>query len=229
MTKTYNIKQTSVFLWVFSLLASIFVGAQLMILMTKMGLISKDQPVFIIVLVAPIIFFAFKVPRYIATVDIELIIDNEGLKKKWLKQFLFQNSPDRNISWTEIKDFVFEPDRQFDKFKLTLKDGTKFKFHHNTDHNSIDDFQQFLFDFERKISKLNTNNDKINNIGRGKTIYETVWGLALSVISILIIVAIIVVFIFFPMKRTTNYAALGASIIGAIYFISQVYIHRKNR
>lgn len=200
-----------------------------MILMTKMGLISKDQPIFIIILVAPIIFFAFKVPRYIATADIELIIDNEGLKKKWLKQFLFQNKPDRNISWTEIKDFVFEPDRQFDKFKLTLKDGTKFKFHHNTDHNNIDDFQQFLFDFERKISKLNTENGKINNIGRGKTIYETVWGLVLAVISFLIIFATIIIFIFFPMKKTVNYAALGASIIGGIYFIFQVYIHRKSR
>ncbi len=230
MTKTYNIKQTSVFLWILSLLASIFAGIGLMILITKTGLISKDQPIFIIALVAPIIFFAFKIPRYTATVDIELTIENDGLKMKWLRQFLFQNRPDRNITWTEIKDFVFEPDRQFDKFKLTLKDGTKFKFHHNTDHDNKDDFQQFRIDFEKKISKINSDKDKTNDIKRGKTIYETVWGLILAVIGIVMIVAIIIIFLFFPIKKTTNYAALGASMIGAIYFILQVYIQRtKNK
>lgn len=229
MTKIYNIKQTSVFLWIFSLLTSIFIGAQLIILSTKMGLISKDQPIFIIILVAPIIFFSFKVPRFIATADIEVIIDNEGLKKKYLKQFLFQNKPNRNINWTEIKDFVFEPDRQFDKFKLTLTDGTSFKLHHNTDHNETDDFQQFVIDFRQKISHYNSNNTGTNNIKRGKTIYETSWGLVLSVISALIIVAIITVFILYPIKKTTNYFALGASMMGAAYFIFQVYIHRTKQ
>lgn len=82
MTKTYKIKQTSVFFWIFSLLASIFAGTGLMILIIKAtGLIPKDQPIFIIALVAPIIFFAFKVPNYTATVDIELTIDNEGIKR----------------------------------------------------------------------------------------------------------------------------------------------------
>ena len=225
MTKIYNIKQTSVFLWIFLLLASLFAGTGLMILVTKTGLIP-NEPIFTIALVAPIIFFAFKVPRYTATVDIEITIDNEGLKKKWLSQFLFQKRPDINIQWTEIKDFVFEPDRQFDKFKLTLKDGTKFKFHHNTDHDNKDDFQQFRLDFEKTIA--NHNKDNLNEIKRGKTIYETFWGLALAGISVVMLLAIIVMFIFFPIKKTTNYAALGASMIGAIYFILQVYVHRKN-
>jgi hypothetical protein len=228
MTKTYNIKQTSVFLWIFSLLASIFAGIGLMILIIKTtGIIPKDQPIFIIAVVAPIIFFAFRIPRYTATVEIELSIDNEGIKKKWLKQFLFQSRPDRNINWTEIKDFVFEPDRQFDKFKLTLKDGTKFKFHHNTDHNNKDDFHHFRLDFEKKIAKLNSEKDRANNIKRGKTIYETVWGLILAVIGIVMIIASIVIFLFFPSKKTTNYAMLGASAIGTVYFIFQVYDHRK--
>lgn len=228
MTKTYNIKQTSVFLWIFSLMASIFAGIGLMILIIKAtGFIPKDQPIFIIALVAPIIFFAFKVPNFTAAVDIELTIDNEGIKKKWLRKFLFQNRPDSSIYWTEIMDFVFEPDRQFDKFKITLKDGTKFKFHHNTDHDNKDDFQQFRLDFEKKIAKINSDKDQTNDIKRGKTIYETVWGLILAVIGIIMLISIIVIFIFFPIRKTTNYAMLGASAIGTIYFIFQVYDHRK--
>ena len=228
MTKTYNIKQTSVFLWIFSLIASTFAGTGLMILIIKAtGLIPKDQPIFIIVLVVPIIFFAFKVPNYTATVDIELTIDNKGLKKKWLRQFLFQNRPDSNINWIEIKDFVFEPDRQFDKFKLTLKDGTKFKFHHNKDHDNKDDFQKFRLDFENKIAKINSDKDKTNDIKRGKTIYENVWGLVLAVIGIIMLIAIIVILLFFPVKKVTNYSMLGAYAIGTVYFIFQVYDHRK--
>jgi hypothetical protein len=209
-------------------MASIFAYIGLMILIIKaIGYIPKDQPIFIIALVAPIIFFAFKVPNFTAAVDIELTIDNEGIKKKWLRKFLFQNRPDISIYWTEIMDFVFEPDRQFDKFKITLKDGTKFKFHHNTDHDNKDDFQQFRLDFEKKIAKINSDKDQTNDIKRGKTIYETVWGLILAVIGIIMLISIIVIFIIFPIRKTTNYAMLGASAIGTIYFIFQVYDHRK--
>ena len=33
----------------------------------------------------------------------------------------------------------------------------------------------------------------------------------------------------FPTKKTPNYAMLGVAYIGAIYFVSQVFIHRKRR
>ena len=71
-------------------------------------------------------------------------------------------------------DYVFQPDRQFDQFKLHLKDGRKFKFYHNNDHDGKDDFQNFLADFSVKVKQYNNaDNDKKNDIRLGKTIYET--------------------------------------------------------
>lgn len=209
------------------MLLTIFAGMGIFIALAANGLIPKGQIWLAFVIILPIFFLAFKVPRYTATVDIELEIDQDGLKKKWLKQFIFSNKPDLNIKWTEIQDYVFEPDRQFDKFKMTLKDGSKFKFFHNNDYNTKDDFLTFLRHFEQKITQINTDKDKSNDIKRGKTIYETKWGLVLAAFAILIIVAVPIMFIFFPTKKTPNYAAIGASYVGAIYFLIQVYTHRQ--
>lgn len=209
------------------MLVTIFAGMGIFLALSAIGLIPKGQIWLAFVIILPIFFLAFKVPRYTATVDIELTIDEEGLKKKWLKQFIFSNKPDLDIKWTEIQDYVFEPDRQFDKFKMTLKDGSKFKFFHNNDYNDKDDFLQFLQDFEHKVTKLNTDNNKINDIKRGKTIYETNWGLLLAAFLILMIIAVPIMFVFFPTKNTPNYAAIGASYVGAIYYLFQVYIHRR--
>jgi F0F1-type ATP synthase assembly protein I len=231
MTETYKIKQTSIFLWLVSLLGTIYSSILLIASLIKFGLIPspQGQPIYIIALVAPITFFAFKVPNHIASADIELTIDEDGLNKKWLKQFPFLDRPDIKIYWTDMKDFVYQPERQFDKFKITLKDGTKFKFHHNNDHRDKDDFQKFQLDFEKKVSKLNNDSLKKNNIKQGKTIYETAWGLISAIIGVIAIVGLIIVVLFSPFKKTTNYAMLWASLIGTIYFIYQVYVHRKKK
>jgi len=224
---TYSIRQTSPTLWVISLLLTIFTGMGIAIALAANGLLPKGQMWLSIVIIAPFFILAFKIPRYTATVDIEIIIDEYGLKKKWLRQFVFQNHPDIEIKWTEVKDYVFEPDRQFDKFKMTLKDGTKFKFFHNNDYNDKDDFIKFLHEFELKVQQINTDQDKTNDIKRGKTIYETKWGLLLAAFAIVFIIGVPIMLIAIPPKKTPNYGALGASYFGAIFFLTQVILHRQ--
>ena len=140
---------------------------------------------------------------------------------------MFQHRPDIEINWVEVKDYVFEPDRQFDKFKMTLKDGTKIKFFHNNDYNDKDDFIKFLHEFELKIQQINADQDKAYDIKRGKTIYETHWGLLLAGFSIIIIVALPIFLLVYQPKKTPNYGALGASYFGAIFFLTQVILHRR--
>jgi hypothetical protein len=224
---TYSIRQTSPTLWVISLLLTIFTGMGLAIALAANGLLPKGQMWLFIVIIAPFFLLAFKIPRYTATVDIEIIIDEYGLKKRWLKQFLFQNRPDIEIKWTEVQDYVFEPDRQFDKFKMTLKNGTKFKFFHNNDYNDKDEFLTFLRHFEQKINQINSDKDTTNDIKRGKTIYVTKWGLVLAGFAIVMMIAFPVILIFFPAKKTPNYAAIGASYVGAIFYLTQVILHRQ--
>jgi hypothetical protein len=173
---------------------------------------------------------AFYLPRYTATADIEIHIDNVGLKRIWLRQFIFHNKIDDEIQWNEIMDYVFQPDRQFDQFKMHLKDGRKFKFYHNTDHDGKDDFQKFQSDFSERVElHNNVDKDKKNDIRLGKTIYETGWGLLLAIFGVAIIIGLPILLFLFPVKKNANYAMLAFSYIGAIYFIIQVYVHRKRR
>ena len=226
MTK-YKIKQTSSFLWIISMFAIIFAGIAIIIVLAVNGLFPAGQTWLVFVIIAPIFFLAFKVPPYTSTVDIELTIDEQGLKKKWLKQFIFSNNPDLDIKWSEIEDFVFEPDRQFDKFKMTLKDGTKFNFFHNRSYNDKDDFTRFLKDFELTIKQINSDKDESNDIKRGKTIYETNWGVALAVLAIFMIIAVPIIFIFFPADKAPNYGSVIILYSSAFYFLFQFYTYRR--
>ncbi len=176
---------------------------------------------------------AFYLPRFTATADIEISIDEDSIKRRWLRQFIFHSKQEDEFKWTDIDDYVFQPDRQFDKFKLNFKDGTKFKFYHNNDHDGKDDFKKFLADFVQNVEQLNNaDNDKRNDIKLGRTIYETTWGLILAVIAVIMIVGFPIMFFILPQKgtpNTSNYFYLAASYIGSIYFVIQVYTHRRRR
>jgi hypothetical protein len=225
--KKYKIRQTSPLLWIISLLLTIFIGGGIIIAFAANGMFPKGQPILFAIIFIPIVVAAFYIPRFTATVEIEIIIDNNGIEKNWLKQFMFCNRPDIKIKWTEINDFVFEPDRQFDRFKITLKNGSKIKFYHNNDHDGKDDFISFLTDFENKVKELNSDQEKSNDIKRGKTIYETVWGLILAGFAIVMLIGIPILLFALPTSKTPNYGLIGISYAGAIFFLIQVIIHRQ--
>ena len=227
---TYKIKQSSPWLFIVTLLTVIFSGMAILIILTSHQILPKGQPLIFILCFAPIVGLAFYLPRYTATADIEILIDNGGIKRKWLRQFILHNNEDNEYKWSEIADYVFQPDRQFDQFKLHLKDGTKFKFFHNSDHDSKDDFRKFLSHFIERVAQINNvDSDKRNDIQLGKTIYETFWGLILASLAVIMIIGIPIMLFAFPTNKTPNYAIFGVSYLGAIYFVIQVYIHRKKR
>jgi hypothetical protein len=227
---TYKIKQSSPWLYIATILTVIFVGMAIVIFLAVNHVFPKGHPIFFILGFAPIFVLAFYLPRYTATADIQITLDDDGLKRSWLNQFFLHENLSDEFKWNEIVDYVFQPDRQFDQFKLHLKDGTKFKFFHNNDHDSKDDFQKFLSDFSKKVELYNNaDNDKKNDIKLGKTIYETGWGLILAGFAIIVIVGLPILLILTPTKKNANYAMLAFSYIGAIYFLLQVYIHRKRR
>lgn len=223
--KTYTIRQTSPALWGATLFITIFLGSLTLIVLAANGIFP--QPWLFVIIFTSICVVAFKIPRYTATGEIELTIDENGIKKKWLKQLLFHNRSDLSIKWIEIKDYVFEPDRQFDKFKMHIKDGTRFQFFHNNDHNDKDDFLQFLNDFESVVKEINTDKDKSNDIKRGKTIYESVWGLILAGFAIIMLIGIPIILFVSPTRKTPNYGMIGLAYLGAVYYIFQVFYHRR--
>lgn len=230
MTMTYKIKQSSPLFFIVTLLTIIFSGMAILIFLSSNQILPEGQPLIFILCFALIIGLAYYLSRFTATAEVKITIDNEGVKRRWVRQFVLHNKPDNDFKWAEIEEYVYQPDRQFDQFKLRFKDGTKFKLYHNNEHDSKDDFRNFLSDFVQKVEQVN--NVKRNGIKLGKTIYETSWGLLLAIIAVIMIIGLPIILFVLPHKgipNSSNYAMLGASYIGAIYFIVQVYTHRKKR
>ena len=208
----------------------LFLGMGILIYLAKNQVLQKEPKILVFVIVAPVIGGAFFLPRYTATAEIEITIDDEGVKRKWLRRFLLSSKSDIEFKWADIEDYVFQPDRKFDQFKLHLKDGTKFKFYHDNGHNEKDDFSKFLSDFILRVKRLNiADYDKRNDIKLGKTIYETTGGLILAAFAVVVIIGLPIMLIALPTKKTPNYFGLSAAYTGVIYYLIQVYIHRKRR
>lgn len=202
----------------------------ILIFLSSSQILPKGQPLIFILCFAPVIGLAFYLPRFTATADIEITIDSEGIKRRWVRQFILHNKQDDEFKLKEIDDYVFQPDRQFDQFKLHLKNDTKLKFYHNNDHDDKDDFRKFFSDFVERVEQLNNaDKDKRNDIKLGKTLYETTGGLILAVFAVIVIIGLPILLIALPTKKTPNYFGLGVGYTGAIYFLVQVYIHRKKR
>lgn len=230
----YRIKQTSPFNYILTFMLTFFIGMFILLKLSNQEIIPKGQPLIFVLFFAPIIILAFYLPKFTSVALIEIIIDETGITKRWLKQFLLRKKRNEVVKWNEIQNYIFQPDRQFDKFKLNLKSGKKFVFYHNNDHDDKDDFRLFLTDFINKVENINTQENITvkDKIRIGKTIYETKGGLILAILSIIVLVGLPILFIFSPHKdaiKTSNIFMLASSYIGAIYYIIQVYIHRKKR
>lgn len=169
----------------------------------------------------------FFVPRFTARANTEWKIDETEIRIKWLSQFIFHNKPDISIHWDDIQEYKYQPDNNFDLFKLTLKDGTKIKLWHHTDVLN-DDFQAFLRYFTTRVETHNSSDTDItNDINRSKTIYENNWGLALAVFAGAYLISMPFLIALMPNKSKTYQLLIPAG--GALFFISQVIIHRRKK
>ena len=220
---SYRIRQTSPFFWLISLLGIIFLGIGIMIVFA-VNKVFPNALASIFVLV-PFIIVAFIVPSYTSTVETQITMDEMMIKIIWLKQFILQDKANIEIYWNDILNYNFEVRKQFDKFEITLKSGEKFRFYHNNDHNSKDDFLKFLNDFKIKVNQINTNSN--NSILNAKTIYETFLGGLIAIFAIIVIIGLpIIFFIFKNEHHITNYAGLIIIYVSAFFYLIQVIMHK---
>ena len=118
---TYKIKQSSPLLWFFSFLTFLLVGMGTIIYLANNNVLPKEPKFLVFVIVASVVGGAFFLPRYTATAEIEITIDEDGIKRKCIRRFLLGSQSDLEMKWTDIEDYIFQPDRKFDQFKLHLK------------------------------------------------------------------------------------------------------------
>ncbi|SDX09142.1 hypothetical protein SAMN05444338_1077 [Flavobacterium degerlachei] len=180
------------------------------------------------ILIVALFFGVYYLARFVSTANIQIKMDELGIKITWAKQFLLQKRSDFEIEWIDIKEFKIEPDRNWDKFKIISKYYDKFEILHNTDYDGKDDYSDFIKDFETKVKEINSVNIESNNINRAPNFYESTLGLLFAIFLIIILLVLTIVMIK-SKYHISNIAAIIAVYFGALYYIFEVYNHRKNK
>ena len=218
--KTYKIKQSSQILFITTFLVVFLLGIYVT---TSFG---KSLPqLLVLIFFVALMIVAFLIAQYVSTAEIEIITDQNGIKKKWIKQFLFRNRPNISVDWEEISEYLFEQDRNWSTFEFVTKKGSVFQLVHSDFLDRKDDFLKFVRNFEAKVKKVNADEFPENDIKRAPTIYEGTTGLIIAIVGGLGALALIIAMM--TTEKSASYFGRVAAILGIVYFIIQVYNHRK--
>jgi hypothetical protein len=223
--ETFQIRASSWVIYILTLLTIIIGGSILGIAILP----TKGNQSVAIAMTVTVVVGAFYATRFTARAVTEWTITESEIQVRWLDQFIFHNKPDLNINWNDIQEYKYQPDKNFDLFKLKLKDGTVIKLWHNTS-TTDDDFKRFVGEFERQVQIHNQRDtDTTTDIKKAKTIYETKLGLALAVFAGLCLLAIPILIAVLPNKSKVNWAGLGVAYAGGLFFIFQVLAFRRKQ
>jgi len=223
--ETFQIRASSWVIYIVTLLTIIIGGSILGIAILP----TKGNPPVAIAMTVVVVGGAFYATRLTARAMTEWTLTKSEIRLQWLDQFIFHNKPNLNINWNDIQEYKYQPDKNFDLFKIKLTDGTIIKLWHNTS-TTDDDFNRFVGAFERQVQIRNQKDtDTFNDIKRAKTIYETKLGLALAVFAGLCLIAIPVFIAVLPNKSKVNWAGLGVAYAGGLFFILQVLSYRRKK
>lgn len=228
---TYEIKLSNPWLYIVTKMTTLFLGIGILLLLETQGLFPGSVKLVIILAIVIVYSAIFILPKFTSVAEIEMTISEEGIQRKWIKQFLFYNKADDEFQWSEIDSFVFQPGRQFDQFKIYFTNGTKLRLYHNNDLDFKDGFIEFLANFQNKVEEINQQKGK-TQIKRAKSFYETRLGLVLVWIFVVFVIGIIVLLFLTPKKGHLTPAiffGLAASVSGGVYYVIQVYVHRRDR
>ena len=223
--ETFKIKSTSWVLFLFTILIVVIGG---IILSTKFFPLRHNTGLAVPIVIS-LFVLAYFLTRLTSLAIIEITMTEEKLHLNWLKNYLFQSISEATIYWSDISEYKFQRDRNFDLLKFKLVDGTVFRLWHN---NGLikDDFYKLVPAFEKAVANYNESDKRqAGTIKRGKTIYETPLGLVLAVFTGLCLIAIPVLILILPTKSRINWAGLGAAYAGGLFFIGQVIHFRRKK
>lgn len=229
---TYNIRTTSWPIWILTLVITL---AAFGFLLSAIGI---EKVAVTLVFIILCVFASFYFQRFTSRGQVQISITKTTIEIKYLKQSLFSKKSDRVISLTDIESYKYQPDRNFDLFKLTLKYQTELYFYHYSGFSN-DDFQKLVIEFPKLVADYNSHKEKISVVDstkenrnqtiiqREKTLFEGSSGLLLAGIAIIFIGVFIYLLITNKVRNVSAGFGLVASISGAIFFLSQFFKYRK--
>ena len=229
---TYNIRTTSWPVWILTLIVSLIVGG---FLIAAMGIRNYS---IVMILMIIILFTSFYLQRFTSRGQVQILMTDTTFQIKYLNQSIFSKESDRNITLSNIESYKYQPDRNFDLFKLTLKDKNEIHIWHYSGF-ADDDFEKLILEFPNITLDYNNHKENISTnksaseetklvkIKREKTLYEGKIGLFLAGLAIIFIALFIYLIATNKLKNSSGIFGLLASISGAIFFLGQFFKYRK--
>jgi hypothetical protein len=223
--ETFKIKSSSWVLFILTLMTVLIGGVLLAIKIFP----TKNNPGLALPIVLGFFILAYFATKLTSIAIIEVTLTDQTIYFKWFKNYLFQSNSEWTINWSDIVEYKFQRDRNFDLLKLKLADGQTFRIWHNNGFTK-DDFYNLVSAFEKRVLNYNEAHSATPNIiKRGRTIYETTAGLVLAIIAGLSLFAIPILIYFLPSKAKINWAGFGVAYAGGLFFIGQVIYFRRKK
>ncbi len=137
----------------------------------------------------------FITPKYFAKSVLEICFDNTGLEITCVKPFFGSKiSKIVSIKYDELKSYKFEATSNFSTFKITLKDGDKYKIHRW--YNDDDQFDKFYKLFVKYIKTYNNNIHTFKKIERKKSVFENRFFLIVLAIILIVLILTAIILLF---------------------------------
>lgn len=232
--KTYRIKTTSWVLWIFTLFIIVFPGAALG------HEYLPNSEAFDIFYVIALFVLAGVLQQFISKGEVIVNLTDNYISINWVKQYIFHRRPDKQIHFSEIESYKIQPDRNFDLFKLTLKNGEEirlWKSHVILTPN--DDFDKLVSEFPTAINQFNQQKQiqtielnheapkKKQEVKEEKNIYQSQAAPVFAILAVLMIALAITIVVVNPTGKTRNPFLLFSPLAGAIFFLTQFFRYRN--
>lgn len=179
---------------------------------------------FVVFLLAMIISFSLSI--FISTIRIAVTINDTGIKIEKIKGILPYKS--RDIQFPEIIEYSYMPDRQYDIFKLTLRNHKHIRF---VQFDSIfpskpDELKRLVNRFAKTVDLLN--DEKRTEIFRVQNFYETKDGIHIAFIFGFSILLLLLLNFISPTNSITQ-PGIWVAISGGGFYIYQVIRFPKKK
>jgi hypothetical protein len=178
---------------------------------------------FIIFAVLLIVSFGFS--WILSTNNISISMTDSNLRIDKSKGLLPYKSKD--FLFTDILEYSFIPDRQYDTLKIKLKNGEIIRIlkFDSLFNSKSEDFHRFVDRFKKKVDQLN--DEKKTEIYRVLNFYETKQGIYIAYIFGFCILLLVVSMIINTNKL--NVAGILVAIAGGVFYIYQVIKFKRKK
>src|SRR5690606_15455470 len=97
-------------------------------------------------------------PKHISQAEIEATLNQNKLKIRWIRQFIFRQKSDVEISLKDIVGYYIHTEKEFSSIRITTKNDSTITIVRALDLNAKDDFYKFYEAFVNTI----TNHESFN-------------------------------------------------------------------